>query len=121
MPSPYPRLGVNERIRRAPTVWPVLTRTSPRTDQPDLHPQPTVKRAAITDTKLTPHQINYLAASEAERMVLAEAGASIHDKARAFDWEDRRQYLMQIKRSELSAANSSGKLPSELAHRIPDK
>jgi hypothetical protein len=112
-------LGVNERIRRAPTVWPVLTRTSPRADQPDLHPQPTVKRAAIADTKLTPHQINHLAESEAERMVLAEAGDSIHDKALAFHWEDRRQYLTQIKRSELSAANSSGNLPSELAYRIP--
>jgi hypothetical protein len=111
-------LGANERIRRAPTVWPVLTRMSPRTDniQPVPLPPSHPSQAAATATAptLTHSQINILAAAEAQRTVFAEAGDDINNEARRSYWEERLRTETGTRRDQLSAAVSSGNLPSEL-------
>nr|WP_062335769.1 alkaline phosphatase family protein [Herbidospora sakaeratensis] len=108
-------LGPNERIRRAPTVWPVLTRTKPRTDTPVL-PEPATVPAESNGHKPTPRQIDLMALAEAERTAVAEAAQA---NGHAPDWWERRiAEAAQETAAGLEGAADSGDLPGELTGGI---
>ncbi|WP_214107467.1 alkaline phosphatase family protein [Acrocarpospora catenulata] len=113
--APSDMLGANERIRRAPTVWSVLTRTKPRTDRPAM-PEPAVAEVEIDGSRPTDRQIQIMALAEAERIVTAEAAQS--DGRPPEWWYQRIREVAQTKGAEFRAAADAGTFLSELTEII---
>ncbi|WP_066373224.1 alkaline phosphatase family protein [Herbidospora mongoliensis] len=104
-------LGPNERIRRAPTIWPVLTRTRPRADVPEL-PEPVAAPVGLNGDRPTARQIQMTAMGEAERIVMDEA---VHANGQSPEWWALRiEQIAQETTAHLENSVEAGGLPPEL-------
>jgi len=108
-------LGNNERIRKAPVVWPVLTLGSARTDRP--LGVAVGQAAPFISQAPTDHGLTILAMAEAQRELVAEATSG--SDSPSGDWQTRFHQLAQTRRDELMTSARSGVFPEGIAVADP--
>jgi phospholipase C len=107
-------LGANPRIRNAPVIWDLLTRSTPRPPEKPPAVAPDLPSPA-TDGGLTALQREVIALSEAERQLVDEAALRNGNVA---DWEPRMTDLAASLLTELSDAKTADDLPADLQESL---